>query len=93
MLDAMPLSVFYEWMAYDSIDPIGAERDDWRASMVACTIANANRGKRSRTYKVKDFMPTFGPRPVTKQSCQAMKANLMMFNASIAAAQAGKVKA
>ena len=50
---------FSEWMAYYRMDPRGEERADLRAGIVAATVANAARGRKSRTFKPKDFMPDF----------------------------------
>jgi hypothetical protein len=47
---------FAEWIAYCGIDPFGEERDDLRAALVACTVANTFSKKR---YKPADFMPDF----------------------------------
>lgn len=51
-----------EWMAFFSLEgPTGDERDDWRAGMIASTIANVNRDtkKQKRAYKPQDFMPKY----------------------------------
>ena len=50
---------FAEWMAYYEIEPFGEERADWRAGMIAATIANIFRDtkKRRKPYKPQDFMP------------------------------------
>lgn len=46
-------------MAYFTIDPFGEERADLRAGIVASTVANANRAKRGKSFRPKDFMPNF----------------------------------
>ncbi|MGH7341914.1 MAG: phage tail assembly protein T [Candidatus Rokuibacteriota bacterium] len=47
-----------EWAAYERIaGPLGAERGDVQAAIVASTIANVNRGKKSRRFMPKDFIP------------------------------------
>ena len=48
---------FAEWMAYDRIDPIGRDRDDWRAVLLAAMLANIHRPKGKRPYQLKDFWP------------------------------------
>lgn len=53
---------FYEWQAYYELEPFGEERADLRAGIIAATIANVHRGKRSRPYKPSDFMPEYEPR-------------------------------
>lgn len=45
-----------EWLAFDRISPIGDERADLRAGIVASTIANCNRTK-GDPFKPQDFMP------------------------------------
>lgn len=32
-------------------------KEDWRAGMIAATIANALRGKKGKAYQAEDFMP------------------------------------
>ncbi|MCS7294432.1 MAG: DUF4035 domain-containing protein [Dehalococcoidia bacterium] len=48
---------FAEWMAYDRLDPIGRERDDWRAAALLTMLANLNRKKGRKPYTLKDFWP------------------------------------
>ena len=50
-----------EWQAYYIVEPFGEYRADLRNAIVACVIANANRGKNTRAFTVKDFMPNFEP--------------------------------
>jgi len=54
-----------EWQAFDRLDPIGQDRDDWRAGIVAATVANRSRGKGERAYSPADFVPDFDPQPPT----------------------------
>jgi hypothetical protein len=37
--------------------PLGPERADIQAGIIAATIANANRGKKGRRFVPKDFIP------------------------------------
>jgi hypothetical protein len=47
-----------------ALDPWDGERKyDLPAGIVACTIANANRGKEGKAFQPKDFMPKFGVDP------------------------------
>lgn len=46
-------------MAFFSIEPFGAEADSLGHAITASTIANVNRGKNQKAYKVEDFMPKF----------------------------------
>ncbi len=64
-----------DWQAFSAIEPFGEEREDIRAAMVACTVANALRSSKSPPCKIKDFMLNF--EPPKQQSKQDMKAILM----------------
>ena len=48
-----------EWMAFFELEPWGTEVEDWRAGLIASTVANANRDqkRRRRPYEPQDFMP------------------------------------
>ena len=48
-----------EWIAFDQIDPIGDERADLNAGIVASTLANCNRGEATEPFKPADFMPDY----------------------------------
>lgn len=52
---------FVEWLAVMRMDPMGEQRGDLRAAIVASTVANAspNRARR-QVFRVKEFMPDFG---------------------------------
>jgi len=59
---------FAEWLAFQRLEgPLGPERDDWRAAMIASVVANANRDRKrsARAYEPRDFIPdwTGGERP------------------------------
>ena len=56
MLDRLPSSKFYEWMAYYNLEPWGTEREDWRSAMLATTIANYS-GRIKQPKRISDFMP------------------------------------
>lgn len=47
---------FSEWIAYYHLEPFGDERADLRAAIIAHTNASVMRGKKSKPYKLKDFM-------------------------------------
>ncbi|MCK9326632.1 MAG: hypothetical protein M0P69_14170 [Bacteroidales bacterium] len=55
-IDSRELS---EWISYYEMEPWGTDVEDWRAGMVASTIANVNRDpkKQRKPYTPKDFMP------------------------------------
>ena len=48
-----------EWAVFFSLEPWGAEVEDWRFGMLASVIANANRDpkRRRKPYEPSDFMP------------------------------------
>jgi hypothetical protein len=47
---------FAEWLAIENVAP--SDEADWvRAAMIACVIANANRGRNQRAFRIEDFMP------------------------------------
>lgn len=52
---------FTEWMAYDTLDPIGQERADLRAGIIASTVANTARDekKHPKPFSADEFMPEF----------------------------------
>jgi hypothetical protein len=47
-------------MAYDRMEPFGEGREDYRAGIVASTVANANRGRKTLAFTPDQFVPTFG---------------------------------
>jgi hypothetical protein len=48
-----------EWMAYSTLEPFGGDVPYLGHAITASTIANANRRKGTRAYKVDEFMPKF----------------------------------
>ena len=48
---------FVEWAAFYGLEPFGDMREDFRIAQLCSIMANAWRGKRGRTYRLKDFMP------------------------------------
>lgn len=52
------------WAAYERVaGPLGPERADIHAGIIASTIANAYRGKRGRRYTPADFIPKWDDLP------------------------------
>ena len=41
MLDELSAEEFAEWQAFDAIEPIGGIADDYRAGMIALTVARS----------------------------------------------------
>lgn len=48
-----------EWMAYARIEPFGSEANFIGHAITAQTVANVNRPKGKKAYKLEDFMPRF----------------------------------
>ncbi len=59
MLANMSSRLFLEWIAYDRVEPFGPWREDIRAGIVASTVANVNRSKKTDAYTPNDFVPEF----------------------------------
>jgi hypothetical protein len=54
-IDAVELT---EWQAFERLNgPLGGERDDLHAALIAATVVNALSGKKGRRAKVADFLP------------------------------------
>ena len=70
-----------EWMAFFSLEPWGTEVEDWRAGLIASTIANVNRDpkKRRKPYEPEDFMPRRDRRPAEEQSWEEQARILEMW--------------
>ena len=48
-----------EWMVYAELEPFGSSAGFWQAGVVASTIANVNRTKKSqKALSPQDFMPS-----------------------------------
>lgn len=82
MYEQLTARQLVEWEAYNKIDPIGTEREDFRMAFLAMIITNVAIGalgsKNAKTAKLEDFMPdwdTTKPKPV--QSAEQMK-NILM---------------
>ena len=71
-----------EWMAFFSLEPWGTEVEDWRAGLIAATIANANRDpkKRRKLYEPQDFMPRYEKPQVEEQSWEEQARILEMWS-------------
>lgn len=58
-------------MAFDSIEPFGDIRADYRQAITSAVIANANRPKGKAPYRLREFLPV---RPPAKpQTMEQMK--------------------
>ena len=59
----MSASEFNEIIAFHKLAPIDHSRADINAALIAATIANVNRGKRRKPFKIADFIPFSPPEP------------------------------
>ncbi len=48
-----------EWMAFNTLEPFGGDAPYIGHGITASTIANVNRKKGAKPYKVSDFVPKF----------------------------------
>ena len=81
---------FAEWLAYDRIAPLGPERADWRAALIAATVANAFRGRARRAYKVEDFMPRFDGGAAARRDGEELEVMMSQWASMYQAAQRGE---
>lgn len=66
MLADMTSAELTEWIAYEELyGTLGAERDDTLNAILCATVANANRGKKSKKANPKQFLPKWNNDPLT----------------------------
>jgi len=82
MLHKIPAWKLSRWVAFLNIDPQGEQRADLRAGIIASTIANVNRGKNTKPFVAKDFMPDFSDVRPKGQTVAQMKVVLQAINAA-----------
>lgn len=79
-MDEVDSAEFSEWMAFDQLDPIGAEREDLRMGILACAIVHAQHPKAKCTPA--DFMPQFdraaGKARKQRQTVEEMQARCVL---------------
>ena len=63
-------------MAYYNIEPFGEQRADYRQAITSMVLANVNRGKNQRAFKVSDFMPFEKKKKRRQQTPEEMQAML-----------------
>ncbi len=61
-----------DWLAFSAIEPIGEERADYRAGVIAAVMTNKGRHKSTPPVQVQDFMP-FLDKPTTLQAGKVLK--------------------
>lgn len=74
--DLTPLQLSYLTERYEH------EREslDFRAGVIASTVANCHRKKGKKAFKPKDFMPDYGDAPKKQQGPNQMRMMAMMLN-------------
>jgi hypothetical protein len=50
---------FTEWKAFAEVEPIGARRADMQTAQICATIANSQRSKKQKAFKVSQFIPDY----------------------------------
>lgn len=63
---------FTEWIAFYGLEPFGFRGEFMGNAMVASVIANTNRDKDTKPFKMEDFLPT-DPKPPQPQTAAQMK--------------------
>ena len=76
--ERMDSAEFAEWVAFYRTNPFGYERTDLNAAVVAMTIANTSRDKKTAAFKVDEFMPEFDRPEPQRQTAEQMQSILGM---------------
>jgi hypothetical protein len=70
---------FAEWQAYERLNgPIGELRQDWRFASLEALLANVNRGKGQRAWRIEDFLLKFHNRSAGPMSNREIMARIKM---------------
>lgn len=78
-----------EWMAYENMTgPLGRRRQDIQSATIAATIANANRGKGGRKFKLSDFLIPYGTSE--RKSPEQMLSAIKSLNKSMGGEERGR---
>lgn len=82
LLQRMSSRELTEWMAFFSLEPWGTEVEDWRAGLIASTIANSYRDpkRRRKPYEPSDFMPRYEAPKAQEQSWEEQARILEMWS-------------
>lgn len=73
MLAEIPERILQEWVVYYREEPWDEERADWRAAMIAWTMASIWHEKGPKP-RIENFMPKFGLRERPKTAYQGLNA-------------------
>lgn len=82
MLQRIDSKELSEWIAYDTLEPIGAVRTDLAAGIISSTVANCHRGKNSQAFKPTDFMPLHKSSSAANDDVSHSRAQLMTLAAT-----------
>lgn len=74
-MDSLELA---EWLAYDRLDPIGAERADLRIGILTAMYKNAHRKKADREAEATDYLLCQHDDAKKHDTPEAMQAHLRM---------------
>ncbi|QKY79505.1 tail assembly chaperone [Streptomyces phage Lizz] len=78
-----------EWMAFEKMTgPLGRRRGDIQAATIAATVANSNRGKGGRKFKIADFLVEYGR--AARKTPEQMLAAIKSLNRSMGGAEHGR---
>lgn len=74
-----PSKWFRGWEHYYEMEPFDQVPANYRAASICQTIANVNRGKNQRAYKIDEFLLKFddGDKPVAREQTVQEKLNVM----------------
>ncbi len=74
---------FAEWLAFNRLDPIGEERADARAALIALAVTRAAWSGKGRAPRFEDFMPDYAARAAaaspTRDAAAAMEQNFTLW--------------
>lgn len=93
MLERIDSRELSEWMAFDSLEPIGDLRGDYQAGVIASVVANSTPRKRgAKIFQPADFM-VYGrendEKRTKRKSPAAMRSALHAWLASLAQSKGG----
>ena len=71
-----------EWIAYDTVEPIGAVRTDLAAGIISSTVANCHRGKNTQAFTPMDFMPLQKANATAEDDVAHSRAQFQMLSAA-----------
>ena len=57
LLQRVTVAEIVEMMAFERLEPFGGMAEDYRAGVVAATVANVQRSAQQDPYQAQDFMP------------------------------------